>query len=215
MQDAVQNPRFCFGKSRSICSGGDRPDYCDDLRHRKYGKGSERFSGDPKLISREELTRRIITYGLQVPGGFVYLPEGYRAGERKIEIAILGPDDELLKRLARHSAGILSEEPWVSQVILHFKDGPPAWVFRVDHDKAPTSGIRASDIAGTLRWALHGPVALKWIENNHEIDLRVMARRRDVDSISKLGDLPIKKPAEGRIPTGTRRAYRAFRNHRE
>ncbi|GAH94469.1 unnamed protein product, partial [marine sediment metagenome] len=29
------------------------------------------------------------------------------------------------------------------------------------------------------------------------------------------GDLPIKKPAEGRIPAGTRRAYRAFRNHRE
>jgi multidrug efflux pump subunit AcrB len=152
---------------------------------------------DPNSVDRESLSGMIKEMGLQIPGAFIYIPETSSLQEKKLEVAILGDDNALLRELAGYSASVLEEESWVSQVVLHFKEGPPAWIFYVDHEKSFKSGILTSHIVNTLRWGIHGPVAIKWIEDNKEIDLRVMALRDKVSSIEEIEQLVVKLPEGG------------------
>jgi HAE1 family hydrophobic/amphiphilic exporter-1 len=137
-----------------------------------YAEMEVRF--EPAEIPRERLARIMQAYGERIPNGFVYLPEGVSRGERSIELAVIGDDDALLKQLAQAAARELAAERWVRQVVLNFKDPPPALVLSVDHRKAAEYGVQTADIVGALRWALRGPVALKWIEQDREMDLRIM-----------------------------------------
>jgi HAE1 family hydrophobic/amphiphilic exporter-1 len=152
----------------------------------RVGNGEMELRFSSEEIAREEVTALVRAYGERISGGFVYLPEGDASTERSMEVAVLGDDDELLKELAHRTASALGAQSWARQVVLNFKDPPPALIVAVDRQKAAEFGVSAADIAGTMRWALHGPVAVKWIENDREMDLRVMetgARTASRDSI--------------------------------
>jgi HAE1 family hydrophobic/amphiphilic exporter-1 len=141
---------------------------------------------NPDLLKREDLSAAMEREGRKLPHSFVYLPEPGGPTGKRIEVAVLGDDNETLRDAARRTAERLGGEPWVEQVVLHFKEGPPTEVFTVDRDKLAAGGLSTAQIADELRWALHGPVALKWIENNQELDLRVMAARENVASLAAL-----------------------------
>jgi hydrophobic/amphiphilic exporter-1 (mainly G- bacteria), HAE1 family len=130
-----------------------------------------------------------ISLGAQIPDAFVYLPEGESGTDQAVEVSILGPETERLRALARETAAGLRGQPWVSQVVLHFKEGPPAYVLDLDHDALGGYGLSAAAVAGTLRWSMYGPVALKWLEpDSREIDLRVrssLAEHRDLAAITR------------------------------
>ena len=146
---------------------------------------------DPGRANKTSVAKQMRNLGQLLPHTFVYIPESSAKQERKIQVAILGEDNAKLRELAKHTASILDAEEWTSQVVLHFKQGPPAWILAVDQAKSFNAGLTASDIANFLRWALHGPVAQKWIENNREMDLRVMSKREQVSSIHTIRKLAI------------------------
>ncbi len=115
--------------------------------------------------------------GLQMTDAFVYLPEGMGDTDQALEVSITGADNNMLRECARKVAEILRGASWVSQVVLNFKEGPPAYVLSVDQEEVSTYGLSTADIAGTLRWSMYGPVALKWLErDSREIDLRIRSR---------------------------------------
>ncbi len=146
---------------------------------------------DPSQSRKSVIAAEVVKLGRLLNNTFVYIPESSATQERKIQVAILGEDNAKLRELAKHAASVLDAEDWTSQVVLHFKEGPPAWILRVDHAKSFKAGVTASDIANYMRWALHGPVAQKWIENNRELDLRVMSAREQVNSIEDIRRLAI------------------------
>ena len=78
---------------------------------------------------------------------------------------------------------------WASQVVLNFKEGPPAYILTLDRDMVTDYGLRAVDVANTLRWSMYGPVALKWFEPDaREIDLRLQSglnERGDFSAIER------------------------------
>jgi HAE1 family hydrophobic/amphiphilic exporter-1 len=158
---------------------------------------------DPARLSRERLARLMQAYGRRIPGGFAYLPEGSSLGERAVELAIIGEDDALLKQLAHAAALEISKGAWARQVVLNFKNPAPALILAVDHRKAAEYGLQTSDIAETLRWALHGPVALKWIDKDRELDLRVMERGSGTASRRSILRLPLVSSRGERLEVGS------------
>jgi multidrug efflux pump subunit AcrB len=157
---------------------------------------------NPVLAGKSDVARQIKELGSLIPDVFIYLPESSTGQERKIEVALLGQDNQKLRELAKYTASVLDQESWTSQVVLHFKKGPPSWVLEVDQAKGFNAGLLSSDIANFLRWALHGPVAQKWIENNREIDLRVMSEREQVNSIENIKKLAIPLPDKNMVYVG-------------
>jgi multidrug efflux pump subunit AcrB len=125
--------------------------------------------------------------GLAMTDAFVYLPEGAGSPEQALEVSLVGPDNAALRAAARHAAEVLQRAPWVSQVVLNFKEGPPAYELVVDHDLVSSHGLSTAAVASTLRWSMYGPVALKWMEpDSREIDLRIRSpadQRADLSSI--------------------------------
>jgi hydrophobic/amphiphilic exporter-1 (mainly G- bacteria), HAE1 family len=130
---------------------------------------------DPSHTTGAAVTALMREAGARIIGGFVYLPDAVGSAGQGLELEIRGDDDAVLRDLAREAAALLGSAPGVRQVVLNFKDPPPALIVELDRHRAAGFGVRTADAAAALRWALHGPVALKWIEGDREIDLRVMA----------------------------------------
>ncbi len=132
----------------------------------------------------ERVRARLLSYGREVKDAFVYLPEGRSGRGQSIQVSLIGPDNATLRATARKTAELLHGKPWISQVVLNFKPGPPTYVFEADHHELERYGITTEQIASTLRWGMYGPVALKWFEpGSREIDLRVR------DESGERGDL--------------------------
>jgi len=184
-----------------LLKGGPGVGMVESIARRGSAEMQVRF--DPARTTRSRVASFMRGQGERVPGGFVYLPDGAPQSARGIEVAIRGDDDAVLRDLARDAARALGDEPWVRQVVLNFKEAPPALIVAVDHRRAASFGARAAEIAGALRWALHGPVALKWIEADREIYLRVMetdarkATREDILAVPVRNAAGAVRPIDG------------------
>jgi len=138
---------------------------------------------DGSDAAAERVRSELTAHGSE-SGAFVYLPESSDGSGQSIEVSLLGPDDPTLRTTAARVAGALRREPWVSQVVLNYKEGPPAYLFAVDHQALSNFCLNTDDVAEALRWGIHGPVALKWLESGaREIDLRVLGRSVERSSL--------------------------------
>jgi HAE1 family hydrophobic/amphiphilic exporter-1 len=166
----------------------------------RRGSAEVEVGFNPSVLPRETLSGMIREKGRGIPGGFAYLPEGAGASERALEIAITGDDDAALKAYAAQAARILGGLGKVREVVLNFKEPADSWVFRIDPRRAAASGATAEAVAGSLRWHLYGPVALKWMGGEREIDLRVMGTRRAGQTTGDLGSVPVSIGNERSVP---------------
>jgi HAE1 family hydrophobic/amphiphilic exporter-1 len=69
----------------------------------------------------------------------------------------------------------------------------------VDTSRAAAVGASAEAVAGALRWHLYGPVALKWIGEDREVDLRVMGRKA-APTLEELGRVPVPVGSARSVP---------------
>ncbi|HYW83500.1 MAG TPA: efflux RND transporter permease subunit, partial [Spirochaetia bacterium] len=166
----------------------------------RRGSAELEIGFNSSLLPREKLSAIIRDEGRSIPGGFAYLPEGAGASERALEIAITGEDDAALKSYAAQAAQVLEGGEKVREVVLNFKEPADSWVFRVDPRRAAAAGATAEAVAGSLRWHLYGPVALKWMGGEREIDLRVMGARRTEQTPTDLGNVPVSVGGARSVP---------------
>lgn len=134
-------------------------------------------------ILKESLTKQSRT----ISKGFLSFPSNESAAGNKIEISITGPDISILKEYAKTTADVFNTCKWVSQVLLHFKNDPPAFVFHPYKTYLPN--ITSQQISQTIRWNLQGPVAVKWNNKGTETDIRIMGKERE--SLDDLKQLPV------------------------
>jgi multidrug efflux pump subunit AcrB len=166
----------------------------------RRGSAEVEVGFDPLLLNRERLSAAIREEGRSIPDGFAYLPEGAGATERALEIAITGEDDATLKQYASRAAQVLGAESKVKEVVLNFKEPAVSYVFRIDPERAAAVGSSAEAVAGSMRWHLYGPVALKWIGADREMDLRVMGSRAAAPSLAELLRIPVPVGNVGSVP---------------
>ena len=169
----------------------------------RRGSAEMQVRYDPGLGGSPAVTALLEQEGARIPGGFLYLPDAAAARGRGIEVAIRGEDDGVLRSLARRAAVLLEASPGIRQVVLNFKEPGPALVVRMDAAKAARFGVRTAEAAVALRWALHGPVALTWIENDRETDLRVMEAGARTAGRADLLALPVRNSAGAVRPLGS------------
>ena len=151
----------------------------------------------------ERVRKALAAHGSEVRDAFVYLPEGVSGRSQSVEVSLLGPDDATLRSVAERVAATLRSEPWVSQVVLNFKEGPPTYVFAVDHQALSDHSLTTVDVAQALRWGIYGPVALKWLEpDSREIDLRVQGRPVERASLGAIEGTAIVDPRGRTVPLG-------------
>ncbi len=167
----------------------------------RRGSAEVEVGFNPARVTRESLSSAIREMGRTIPGGFAYLPEGAGSAERLLEIAITGEDENALKGYAMRAAKVLGSERGVAEVVLNFKEPADSYSFQVDPRRAAAVGADAEAVAGALRWHLYGPVALKWIGGEREMDLRVMGRGAS-PTLQELERVPVPVGNARSVPAG-------------
>jgi HAE1 family hydrophobic/amphiphilic exporter-1 len=165
----------------------------------KRGSAEMTITFDPIRTTRQTVEESVERAGEAVPGCFVYIPEN---GGRVFEVTISGSDIPTLKRIARRSAGLLTEQEMVEQVVFHFKDDLPAYRVRVDHNRAGRTGWSTAEIGSYLNRNLYGPPAVKWRLEGREIDIRVMGDTGAVNSGQDLAAVPLPVESGGVLRLG-------------
>jgi len=77
--------------------------------------------------------------------------------------------DEMVRELARQAGTI----PGVLDVVLRYKSPRPEIRIEIDRQKAESAGMNPGSIGQTVRYAIQGGVATKFIERRREIDVRL------------------------------------------
>ncbi len=156
----------------------------------KRGNGQLTIRYNEKTANPENLQIWIKEKSSQIPRGSLFIPEESSKRTVKVEIAITGTENTVLRKLARETLNEFVDKPWVREGVLHFKEPPPAYTLRVEHDQFPITRISTRNIVDRFRWDLQGPVADKWVENGNEIDLRIMGEGNRTKTFNDLQKLP-------------------------
>jgi multidrug efflux pump subunit AcrB len=165
----------------------------------KRGKSELSVEYLPSRIDEPTLMRYLKEKAPSVPQGFLFFDEPSPREGARLECAITGYDHRALKTLARSLVQDLVAQDWVTDGVLHFKDDPPALIFRPDMERLFGSKLTLSEVASALRWHVQGPVALKWIQEGREMDLRVFGEKRGRLGREDLTFLPVSLSGGGAV----------------
>ena len=165
----------------------------------KRGKAELSVEYRPSRIDESSLIRYLKEKAPSVPQGFLFFDEPSPREGVRLECAITGYDHQALKTLARNMVQDLVAQDWVTDGVLHFKDDPPALIFRPDMERLFGSKLTLSEVASALRWNVQGPVALKWIQEGREMDLRVFGEKRGRLGREDLASFPVSSGGGGTV----------------
>jgi len=111
-------------------------------------------------------------------------------GSAPIYVAILGPDSEVLARVASEFAEQVKKIPGITDVDLSAKPGLPAYAVRLKPGAVRELGLTAPQLASSLRAYVNGEVATYWTTPDGEqveVLLRLpFAQRERVDQMRAL-----------------------------
>ena len=122
---------------------------------------------------------------------FVHYDEKSSGNSREIDIDIIGDNDSTIRKIAQKSASEIHKNPLIEQVVLKFKEGQPSYTWVIDRGKAQQLNVAIQSAGEQLRWAIYGPVALKYIKNNKEMDLRISYPKDYKNRLSNLEEMLI------------------------
>lgn len=122
---------------------------------------------------------------------FVHYQEKSENTGKILNIDIIGDDDVKLRNIAGEAAGAIMLMQGVRNVVLRFKEGRPSITWKIDRTKAFHSGVNIAQAGEQLRWGIYGPVALKYIKDNKEMDLRVQFSEADTKTVAAVKEFHI------------------------
>ena len=128
---------------------------------------------------RKNKVARLLQEAWKEDEGFLYVP--LSPPKRKIvqtmQVAVLGDDATLCKKIASDAAGILQEEGFFArnkgQVVLNFKEDETVFLAKPNKEFLKKNGLSVQDLAHFLRWNIFGPVAAKVWAGGRQKDIRL------------------------------------------
>ncbi|MCB1785174.1 MAG: efflux RND transporter permease subunit [Gammaproteobacteria bacterium] len=179
----------------------------------------ELLPSDQRAVRNEEF---IETWeaSLVRPPGLEYLTITSRTGGhpgRDLEVRLVGPDADALKRAALELADALSAIPGVQAIEDDMPYGQQQLVFRVS-PLGESLGLTVQDVGRQMRAAFDGELAQIFNEGDEEIEVRVMLPDRERYRLSALDDLNVVLPGGGSVPLMSvvdlqeRRGFKAIRH---
>ena len=179
----------------------------------------ELLPSDQRAVRNEEF---IETWeaSLVRPPGLEYLTITSRTGGhpgRDLEVRLVGPDADALKKAALELADALSAIPGVQAIEDDMPYGQQQLVFRVS-PLGESLGLTVQDVGRQMRAAFDGELAQIFNEGDEEIEVRVMLPDRERYRLSALDDLNVVLPGGGSVPLMSvvdlqeRRGFKAIRH---
>ncbi|MCZ7680277.1 MAG: efflux RND transporter permease subunit [Sandaracinaceae bacterium] len=129
----------------------------------------------------------------------------------RVQFAISGPDIDVLARTAEDIMRALRESRRAVDVDQSLIVGKPSLDVAVDRDRAADLGVRASDIATTMRIFVGGVPATSFADDGEDVEVHVRADpryRRDENALGVL-DVPRGREPPSRCAASSPRAARS------
>ena len=145
---------------------------------------------DNDVVDSSDLQESLERITAQSPHARFFFGLDQNTKAYKIRLTLTGSDHATLREQVRKIGETFAREDWVTGVVYHFKENPPARVYTPKLAELAALGLYPDRVASILRWNVQGPVALKWIEKQRERDVRVsspMANR----SLEGLSSIPL------------------------
>lgn len=115
-----------------------------------------------------------------------------------IELRIVGPSLETLKRLGEEARAAMEPVPTITHSRADLSGGAPKLQFRLDEDKVRLAGLDLGDVARQLETLAEGALGGSLVEGPEELPVRVRlpgSRRDAANAIADLAILPAGAPA--------------------
>lgn len=137
--------------------------------------------------------------------GFVHFEGQSASGEDSSSqtLDVLADDPVAVRSLATHLGGECSRLPEAEEVLLHFREGRPAWVLTPDRASLALWDLTPEDAGRLFRDSLYGPVAIKYLESKREVDVRVRLEGQEVGDLDALLSLPVLRTNGPPLPLGS------------
>ncbi|MEW6355413.1 MAG: efflux RND transporter permease subunit [Planctomycetota bacterium] len=124
----------------------------------------------------------------------------YFSFKTPIEIEISGYNLSTLDSLARQVADTISDLPQITDVKSSSEGGNPEIHVVFDRQKVAMHGLDIGTIAAAIRNNVDGDIASEFSQRDKKVDIRVRARRADIEGIDKIRRLTVNPQGGARIP---------------
>ncbi|MCB1327144.1 MAG: efflux RND transporter permease subunit [Spirochaetales bacterium] len=126
------------------------------------------YSADSELI--EDFKQRI---GRTAPAFVFFSGEGEVQSLKGVTVDVLGEDLAEMDRIVRDFVSQVQGIPGVAEVVLHYKPPRPERLLRVDRVKLDLAGISTETFGSTVRFAIQGGIASRFVGESREYDIRI------------------------------------------
>lgn len=111
-----------------------------------------------------------------------------------VEVRLVGPDLETLRRLGDEARALMADLPLVTQVRSGVTGGAPQLRFDIDETAARQLGLDVTDIAAQLEAGLVGATGGSLVEGTDQTQIRVRLGERMLGDLSAMADMPVLLP---------------------
>lgn len=146
------------------------------------------------VVSQESALKILTERFRQYRKAFIHLggAGGSESGSaRTVTMDVIAEDTRTAQEWARKAASRVGKIPGMEDVVLLFKEGSPELAIQVQRKQAALLGLTVQDIGMEVRSAIFGPVATKYIDEGHEVDVRVRHAGGTGLAPDKVGNIPI------------------------
>jgi HAE1 family hydrophobic/amphiphilic exporter-1 len=120
------------------------------------------------------------------------LPSALGGGGNNVSIRLVGPDPEVLGQLADQYEGVLRRIPGIVEINNSGQAGQPELRATVNRNALSDLGVTSTTVSQAMRTAIQGSVATQLrIQDQTQVDVRVMARRDPDGTPVNLEEIPI------------------------
>lgn len=158
----------------------------------------------PHIATIVETLKKEIPVGEQIRVNYVIkenvIETIFAHNVKPVHVEIYGKEMEVLKRVGFDLRERLAKVQGVVNCTTLYDRMDPELKINIDRNKIATLGLRISDIASTIKSAIHGDVVTKYREKDEEVDIRVRLREEDRNERDSLGKILIKAETGSAIP---------------
>jgi HAE1 family hydrophobic/amphiphilic exporter-1 len=124
----------------------------------------------------------------------------FSQSSKPLTVEIYGRDRERLSSLGKRLKDSLSGIKGIYNISSTLDEGDPELKINIDRNRMAALGVTISDVASTIRSAIHGVVVSKFRERDDEIDIRVRLSSEDRREKESLYRILVKTDSGATIP---------------
>lgn len=149
---------------------------------------------EDRALSQDEVMARLRAGLPQIEGMTVELMDMGQAamgggGNKPVQIDVLGPDLDELRRIGGELVALLSEVPGLVDIDSSLRETKPERHLMIDRERASSYGLSAVEIARTVQAASLGTLAGVYRDGVEEHYIRVRYDARDRDDLGELSQI--------------------------